>query len=41
MLLATCAGTAAVTSSQASAASATAVITAPAQTIAGFGASGA
>jgi O-glycosyl hydrolase len=41
VLLATCVGTVALTSSQASAASAAAVITAPAQTIAGFGASGA
>ena len=41
VLLATSVGTVALTSSQASAASAAAVITAPAQTIAGFGASGA
>jgi O-glycosyl hydrolase len=40
-LLATCVGTVALTSSQASAAAGAAVITAPAQTIAGFGASGA
>ena len=41
VVLATLAGTAALTSGPASAASAAAVITAPAQTIAGFGASGA
>ena len=41
VLLATTAGAAALTSSPASAASGTAVITAPAQTMAGFGASGA